>query len=84
MWTGLGVAEEGANALVELGRNNVFEAAGLLMGLGVFNGKCVRKKSLGKTVAANHVASTARTRFGKTNFPAAVNGARLSVAAAVA
>jgi hypothetical protein len=78
------MAEEGADALVELRRNDVFEAASLLMGLGVFDGKCVGKKSLGKTMATNHVASPPRTRFRKTNLPAIVEGTQLPVAAAVA
>jgi len=36
-----GVAKEGADALIELGADDVFEFAGLVVGFGIVDGKCV-------------------------------------------
>src|SRR5262249_41100485 len=80
---GLGMAEEGADALVEFGRDDVFGATGLLMGFGVCNGECIREQSLGQTVATNDVARAASARFGKADFAAVVGGTSLPVAAPV-
>ena len=64
MGASLGMTEEGADALVEFGRDDVFEAAGLLTGLGVFDGKGVGEEAFGKAVTANHVARAACAGFG--------------------
>src|SRR5437899_3278482 len=56
MRAGLGVAEEGANALVQLRADDVFELAGLRMCLGFVDGKSVLKEALGQTVTPDHVA----------------------------
>ena len=57
------MAEEGANALVELGGDDVFEAAGLLVRFGVFDGKCVGEQALSQAVAAHDIACAASSGF---------------------
>src|SRR5260370_21237541 len=53
---GLGVAEEGANALVQLRADDVLELAGLRMRLGFGYGKSVLEQALGQAVTTDHVA----------------------------
>jgi hypothetical protein len=55
MWTGLGVPKERADALVELGTDDVFEFASLRVRLGIVDGESVFEKTLGKAMAANNV-----------------------------
>lgn len=68
MRAGFWVAEERADALVEFGRDDVLEAAGLLMRFGVFDSERVSEKSFGEAMAANHVARAARAGFGQMHF----------------
>jgi len=65
---GFWVAEESANALVELGTDDVLEPAGLLMGLGVADGKRVGEKTFGKTVTADDIAGAAGAGIGEADF----------------
>lgn len=53
------MAKERADALVEIGRNDVFEAAGLLVRFGVFDGESVSEQSFSEAVTANYIASAA-------------------------
>ncbi len=50
------VAQEGADALVEFGADDVFEFAGLVVGFGVVYGEGVFEEALGQAVAADYVA----------------------------
>ena len=47
MRAGFGVTQEGADALIELRRDDVLEAAGLLVRFGVFDGESVGEKAFG-------------------------------------
>ena len=47
VWAGLRVAKESANALIQLRADDVFEAAGVRLRFGVFNGKSVFEEPLG-------------------------------------
>ena len=53
---GFRMAKKSANALVELGADDVFEFAGLRMRFGVVDGKSVLEEALGEAVAADDVA----------------------------
>ena len=66
------MTEEGADALIELGADDVFEFAGLIVGFGVFDGECVFEKAFGEAVAADDVAGAARAGVGE--FDVAVEG----------
>ena len=70
MRTGLGVAEEGADALVQLRADDVFELAGLRMRLRFVNGKSVFEKPLGETVTTDNVARALATYGRELHFPA--------------
>ena len=63
MGAGLGMTEEGADTLVEFGRDDVLEAAGLLMGFGVFDGKSIGEEAFSQAVATDNVARAARSRL---------------------
>jgi hypothetical protein len=52
------MAEERADALVQLGADDVLEFAGLRMRLGILDGKCVLEETLGQAVAADDAART--------------------------
>ena len=62
------MAEEAADALVELWADDVLELAGLRIRFGIGDRKSVCKEPLGETAAADHVASAALARIGKVNF----------------
>jgi hypothetical protein len=66
---GLRVPEEGANALVQLRADDVFEFAGLRMRLGILNGKSVFEEPLGQAVTADHVACALAAHGRKLHFP---------------
>ena len=68
MGAGFWVAQEGADALIELRSDDVFEAAGLHVGFGVFDGESVGEKAFGEAVAADYVTRAARAGFGQMNF----------------
>ena len=59
MRAGFWVAEERADTLVEFGRDDVFEAAGLCLSFSVFDGKSVGEQTFGKAMAANYIARAA-------------------------
>jgi len=59
------MAEESADALVELGTDDVFEFAGLVVGFGIFDGECVFEKALGEPMAADDVAGAAGAGVGE-------------------
>src|SRR5215467_3192760 len=65
---GLRVAEEGTDALVEFGRDDVLEAAGLLVRFGVFDRERVGEQTLGQAVAANDIAGATCASFRQTDF----------------
>ena len=52
----LGVAKERADALVQLGADDVLELACLRVRFGIVNGKSVLEEALGQTVTADHVS----------------------------
>src|ERR1700684_1592996 len=56
---GFGVAQEGADALVQFGADDVFKLAGLVTGFGVVYGEGVFEEPLGQAVAADYVAGAA-------------------------
>src|SRR5262245_25040053 len=53
------MAEEGTDALVELGADDVFELAGLIVGFGIVDGEGVLEEALGEAMAADNVAGAA-------------------------
>jgi len=52
----LGVAEESTDALIQLRADDVFEPAGLRVGLGVVGGESVFKKTFGQPMPAHDAA----------------------------
>ncbi len=58
------MAQKSADALVEFGRDDVFEAAGLLVDFGFIDGEGVGEETFGEAVATNYIAGAARTGFG--------------------
>jgi hypothetical protein len=62
MRTGFRMTQEAANALVQLGRNDVLEFAGLVACLGVVDGKRIFEQPLRKTMTPHHVARAAAAR----------------------
>ena len=62
---GFGMAQERADALVQLGADDVFELAGLVVGLGVIDGESVFEEALGQAVAADDVARAAGAGVGE-------------------
>jgi len=69
MRTGLGVPKEGADALVQLWADDVFELAGLGVRFGIVNGKSVFEKALGETVTTDNVARSLATYGRELHFP---------------
>ena len=69
-WNGIavracfGMAEECANALIELRADDVFELAGLGVSLGVVNRKSVFEKALREAMAAHDITGAPATAFG--------------------
>jgi hypothetical protein len=59
MRAGFRVAKESADTLVEFGRDDVFEAAGLLVDFGFIDGEGVGEEAFGEAVATNYVARAA-------------------------
>ena len=59
------MAQERADALVELGADDVLELAGLIVGFGVVDGEGVFEEALGETMAADDVAGAARACVGQ-------------------
>src|SRR5579863_8523044 len=56
MRTGFRVAQKAANALVQLGRNDVLEFASLVARFGIFNRERVLKQPLRETMTPHHLA----------------------------
>jgi hypothetical protein len=59
------VPEKSADALIELGADDVFEFAGLGVGLGIIDGEGVFEKTLCQAMTAHHIASAAITSLGE-------------------
>ena len=53
------MSEERTDALVEFGRDDVFEAAGLLVDFGFIDGEGVGEETFGEAMAANYIAGAA-------------------------
>lgn len=53
------MAEEGADALVEFGGDDVFELAGLRAGFGIVDGESVFEEAFGEAMTADNVAGAA-------------------------
>jgi hypothetical protein len=66
---GLGVSEECTNALVQLGADDVFEFAGLRVGLGIVDRKSVLEQALGQAVTPDNVACALAARERELHFP---------------
>lgn len=64
----LGVAEEGADALVEFGADDVFELAGLRLRFGIFDGESVLEEALGEAMAADYIAGAAAAGGSELHF----------------
>ena len=62
---GFWMAQERADALVQLGTDDVFEFAGLVVGFGVVDRKGVFEEALGETVAADYIAGAASACVGE-------------------
>jgi hypothetical protein len=62
---GLGMAEERADPLVELGTDDVLEFAGLIVRFGIFDGERVFEQSLREPMTPHDVARSARARVGQ-------------------
>src|SRR5712692_9207408 len=69
MRAGLGVPEEGSNALVQLRADDVFELARLRMRLGFVDGKSVLEEALGQAVTTDHVARALAAHRRELHFP---------------
>ena len=70
-WNGITVrtsfwmAEKRADALIELGTDDVFEFASLRVGLGIIDGEGIFEKALCQAMTPHHIASAAITSFGE-------------------
>src|SRR5258708_28287291 len=62
------MAEERADALVQLRADDVFKFAGLRMRLGILDGKCVLEETLGQAVAADDAARALATHGSELYF----------------
>ena len=62
---GFWMAQERADTLVQLGTDDVFEFAGLVVGFGVVDREGVFEEALGQAVAADDIAGTASTCVGE-------------------
>ena len=63
--TGFRMTQKSADALIEFGADDVFEFAGLGVGLGIIDGESIFEKALCKAMAAHHIASAAIAGFGQ-------------------
>ena len=68
MRAGLRVPQEGANALVELRADDMFEFAGLRVRFGFVDGEGVFEEALGQAVAADDVARALTAHGRKLHF----------------
>ena len=59
MGTGFWMSEERTDALVEFGRDDVLEAAGLHVGFGVFDRKRVGEEPFGQAMTAHYITRAA-------------------------
>ena len=59
------MAQERADTLVQLGTDDVFELAGLVVGLRVIYGEGVFEEALGQAVAADYIAGAASACVGE-------------------
>src|SRR5260370_40286019 len=66
--TSFGVAEEAANALVQLGTDDVLEFAGLVARFGVVDRERGFEQTLRETMTAHNVASAAAAHSGQVDF----------------
>ena len=55
------MTEKRADALIELGADDVFELAGLRVGLGIIDGEGIFEKALCQEVTPHNIASSAIT-----------------------
>lgn len=62
------MAEEAANALIELRADDVLELAGLRVSLGVGDGKRVRKEAFSEAATTNDIASAALATVSQFDF----------------
>lgn len=62
------MAEEGADALVQLWADDVFEFAGLGVRFGIFNRESVFEKTFSQTMPADDVAGALASHRGKLRF----------------
>ena len=68
MRAGFWMAEKSADALIEFGADDVLELAGLVVSLGVVDGKCVFEKTLGQTISPDDVTRAAASRERQLHF----------------
>ena len=59
------MAEKRADALIELGTDDVFEFASLRVGLGIIDGEGIFEQALCEAMTAHYVASATITSFGE-------------------
>ena len=59
------VAKKSADALIKLGADDVFEFAGLGVGLGIIDGEGVLEETLCKAMAPHHIASATIASLGE-------------------
>ena len=59
------VTEKSADALIELGADDVFEFAGLGVGFRIIDGESIFEKALCQAMTAYHITSAAITGFGE-------------------
>ena len=62
---GFWVAQKSANALIEFGADDVFEFAGLGVGLGIINGEGVFEKALCEAMTADYITSATAAGVGE-------------------
>src|ERR1700693_116446 len=65
VWASFWVPEKSADALIELGTDDVFEFAGLGMGLGIIDGEGVFEETLCKAMSPHHIASATIASLGE-------------------
>jgi hypothetical protein len=65
--TGFWMAEKCADALIELGADDVFEFAGLGVSLGIVDGESIFEKTLCQAVAPHYIASAPVAGFRETH-----------------
>ncbi len=65
MRASLGVSQEGTDALIQFGADDVFELASLAVRFVVVDAKCVFEEAFGQAVATNDISGATRTSFGE-------------------